>query len=452
MKTMTSKRYPNLPADAEESARAVSEPQAASGCDAGRRGERGGPRPETEAKYREAVELYVATDLTTRQISERCGVPLGGFRSYLSRFHRELVFARHGVICSESQAAQQRLRGKRGQTSTAHAKYREAVAACDDEDYLELNVSQIARRFGLDGTGLANQLRRHYPDILERREQERRRRGLADNQQRGVRPWCRERYAGAVELLRTTEMTVPEAAEACGVPAHGLSQHLLFYHHDLQDRRFGLREQAKGRKRKGRMTGNGQRHESKPEFRERYREAVRLYRQTPLTVREIADKLGMNRHTLAGYLQTWCRETAFERRGAEYSEKANISDTKHYLRSTAAKYAPAIERLRRSDLPTSKVAAEFGLHPDVFRQYLKEHEPELYVRRGMMRSAGGRAVSRRSMEKYAEAVRLYETTDEDLQTIAQRLGLVYNSLGGFMRRHFPELLARHKGKATGPKG
>lgn len=29
MKTMTSKRYPNLPADAEESARAVSEPQAA---------------------------------------------------------------------------------------------------------------------------------------------------------------------------------------------------------------------------------------------------------------------------------------------------------------------------------------------------------------------------------------------------------------------------------------
>lgn len=398
------------------------------------------------------MELYVATDLTTRQISERCGVPLGGFRSYLSRFHRELVFARHGVICSESQAAQQRLRGKRGQTSAAHAKYREAVAACDDEDYLELNVSQIARRFGLDGTGLANQLRRHYPDILERREQERRRRGLADNQQRGVRPWCREQYAGAVELLRTTEMTVPEAAEACGVPAHGLSQHLLFYHHDLQDRRFGLREQAKGRKRKGRMTGNGQRHESKPEFRERYREAVRLYRQTPLTVREIADKLGMNRHTLAGYLQTWCRETAFERRGAEYSEKANISDTKHYLRSTAAKYAPAIERLRRSDLPTSKVAAEFGLHPDVFRQYLKEHEPELYARRGMMRSAGGRAVSRRSMEKYAEAVRLYETTDEDLQTIAQRLGLVYNSLGGFMRRHFPELLARHKGKATGPKG
>ena len=411
------------------------------------------PQPKTTERYREAVELYRSTRLSCREISRTCSVSLSGLKGHICKYHRHLMLARYDISCDKEEAGTIRLGQLRGQQPATRAEYKEAVEARSSSmDYIEYNVSQIARRFGLDGTGLANQLRRHYPDILERREQERRRRGLADNQQRGVRPWCRERYAGAVELLRTTEMTVPEAAEACGVSAHGLSQHLLFYHHDLQDRRFGLREQAKGRKRKGRMTGNGQRHESKPEFRERYREAVRLYRQTPLTVREIADKLGMNRHTLAGYLQTWCRETAFERRGAEYTEKANISDTKHYLRSTAAKYAPAIERLRRSDLPTSKVAAEFGLHPDVFRQYLKEHEPELYARRGMMRSAGGRAVSRRSMEKYAEAVRLYETTDEDLQTIAQRLGLVYNSLGGFMRRHFPELLARHKGKATGPKG
>lgn len=90
---------------------------------------------------------------------------------------------------------------------------------------------------------------------------------------------------------------------------------------------------------------------------------MRLYRQTPLTVREIAARLGMNRHTLAGYLQTWCRETVFERRGAEYTEKATISDTKHYLRSTAAKYAPAIERLRRSDSPRRKSPQSSGCIP-----------------------------------------------------------------------------------------
>lgn len=404
------------------------------------------PRSETVARYREALDLYASTDMTTVRICRQCGVPLFGFRSYLQRFHRELLLSRHGMECSATQVAQVRLAGKRGQTPTARAKYGDAIAACDDEAYLGLNVAQIARLFGLDGTALGNQLRQHYPDILERREQERRRQGLADNLHRGMHPWCREQYAGAVELLRTTEMTVPEVAEMCNVSMSGLSHHLLFYHQDLLDERFGMREQSKGCKRKGRMTGNGQCHEPQPEIRERYREAERLYRETPLAIPEIADRLGMNRHTLSGYLYSWCRETAFARRGAEYREGASLSDTKHYLPSTAAKYAPAIERLRHSDLSTSKVASEFGLHPECFRQYLKEHFPELYVRQGMTRAANGRIVLRRSMEKYAEAIRLYETTNENLKSIARRLELPYNSLGGFLRRNFPELIARRDGR------
>lgn len=412
-----------------------------------RNGKKTVPRPETVARYREALDLYAATGMPAVRICEQCGVPLSGFRSYLQRFHRELLLERHGKECSAQQARQTRLAGKRGQTPAARAKYGDAIAACDDEAYLDLNVAQIARRFGLDGTALGNQLRQHYPEILERRERERRRRGLADNLHRGMRLWCREQYAGAVGLLRTTEMTVPEAAEACGVSVHGLSQHLLFYYKELLNERFGMREQAKDCKLKGRMTGNGQRHEPRPEVRERYREAERLYRETPLTIPEIADRLGMNRHTLSGYLQTWCRETVFARRGAEYREGASLSDTKHYLPSTAAKYAPAIERLRRSGLPTAKVASEFGLHPECFRAYLREHFPELHARQGMTRAANGRTVSRRSMEKYAEAIRLYETTDEDLKSIALRLGLTYNSLGGFLRRNFPELIAR-RGEAA----
>lgn len=420
-----------------------------SGIPQGRRaGRESHPRPETVARYREALALYASTDMTAARICEQCGVPVGDFRAYLQRFHRDLLFARHGMECSAQQAQQTRLAGKRGQTPAAHAKYGEAIAACDQEAYLEFNVAQIARLFGLNGTALGNQLRRHYPDIVERRERERRLRGLADNQQRGVRPWCREQYAGAVELLRSTEMTIPEAAEACGVSMHGLSQHILFYHQDLLDQRFGMRQQAKACKRPGHMSGNGQRHEPQPETRERYREAERLYRETPMTVREIADSLGLNRYTLYGYFQTWCRDAAFARRGAEYREGASLSSTKHYLSSTAAKYAPAIERLRRSGLPTAQVAAEFGLHPECFREYLREHEPELCARQGMTRTENGRTVSRRSMEKYAEAIRLYETTDENLRSIALRLGLTYNSVGGFLRRNFPELIARRNGQAA----
>ena len=52
------------------------------------------------------------------------------------------------------------------------------------------------------------------------------------------------------------------------------------------------------------------------------------------------------------------------------------------------------------------MAAEFGLHPECFRQYLKEHEPELHAALGMVKTDKGRVMSRQSMGKYAEALRL----------------------------------------------
>ena len=383
--------------------------------------------------------------MSIRAICVRCGVSYAGFRSYLYKYRRDLLLSRHGVaVSSTSDAAHTRLRGRRGQTAAARAKYGDAIAACGDTAYIEYNVSQIAHMFKLNPTGLSNQLRSHCPEFLERRERERQRLGLSDNQQRGVRPWCREQYAEAVKLLRTTEMTVSEVAEKYGVSFTGLRQHVCFYHKDLQQVRSEKRERAKTLTQKGHMTGNGCRHEPRAVTRERYREAVRMYAQSALTIREIAEMTGVNRSSLCSYLRVWCREETFARRGAEYREGASLSQTKQYKKPTAAKYAPAIERLRTENLPTSEIAAEFGLHPEVFRQYLKEHEPELYARQGMMRAPNGRSISRRSMEKYAEALRLYETSGEELKPIARRLGLNYNSLGGFIRRNYPALIRNHK--------
>ena len=211
----------------------------------------GGADPRTAEKYREAVGLYGSTVLSVRAICARCGVSYAGFRSYLYKYRRDLLLSRHGVaVPSVSDAARTRLRGCRGQTASARAKYGDAIAACGDAKYIEYNVSQIAHLFGLNPTGLSNQLRAHCPGLLERRERERQRLGLADNQQRGVRPWCREQYAAAVKLLRTTELTLPEVAEKCGVSFTGLRQHVCFYHKDLQQTRSELRERAKTQKRK----------------------------------------------------------------------------------------------------------------------------------------------------------------------------------------------------------
>lgn len=406
------------------------------------------PLPVSEAKYSRALELYATTNMSIRAICTQSEVSYPAFQSYLYKYHRDLLLARYGKQYPSMLVSASILHHNRGQTPVAHAKYKDAIAACDNMNYIEYNVSQIARIFGVNPTGLGNQLRAHYPKLIERRERERQRRGLADNQQRGVRSWCKEQYAEAVELLRTTELTVSEVAERCGVSFTGLRQHVCFYHKDLQQVRSEMRERAKTQKRKGRVTGSGRRHEPKPGSRERYREAVRMYAQSALTIREIADMTGVNRSSLCSYLRVWCREETFARRGAEYHEGANLSQTKQYKRPTAAKYADAIARLKKSGLPTAVVAAEFGLHPDCFRQYLREHEPELHARQGMMTAGNGRIVSRRTMEKYAEALQQYETTDEPLISIARRLGLNYNSLGGFVRRNYPELIERHRNKSS----
>ena len=165
------------------------------------------------------------------------------------------------------------------------------------------------------------------------------------------------------------------------------------------------------------LTGNGV-----PEDKAR---AVELYRTTALTAAQIAKSTNVSESGLRYHLRTWHRNLMLERRGGTVPDTADcidLSSQKRYLKSTAEKYAPAIERLRAGGMPTAAAAAEFGLHPETFREYLYEHEPELAARLGMTRLADGRQVLARSMEKYGEAVRLYETTTEPLRSIADRLG------------------------------
>lgn len=146
------------------------------------------------------------------------------------------------------------------------------------------------------------------------------------------------------------------------------------------------------------------------------------------------------------YLQTWHKELVCQRKGLPYEEGVPVdwSKVRKYNPATKAKYAEAIRELKESGKPTAIVAAEFGLHPECFRQYLKEHEPKLYARQGMTKTSEGKVVLRRSMEKYEEAVRLYGATPESLKSLADRFGVNVCSLRDFIKRHFPELIERHR--------
>lgn len=406
-----------------------------------------GCKPETEAKYRPALELFATTDLSYVEICKRCGVSVSGFSRYICTYHRHLMLKRNGIKCTPEEALGIKVKQMRGQHPRTHAKYKEAIAACDSMEYIECNVSEIAREFGLVGTDLANQLRKHYPDVLEFRERTRQQLGINDNLPRGMRPWCREQYAEAVELLRSNRyITVQEAADRCNVSYSGLEQHLIFYHKELVENRIKIREGAVRQQRKGQITGRGTPHAPSTETIERYAEALELFRTTPLSARKIAKQTGVSLKGFYEYLRTWHMDLICLRKGVDYDEETRVdwSSVRRYNPATAAKYAEAIDRLKEGGLSTASVAAEFGLHPECFRGYLKEHEPELHAALGMKKIGNGKTVSHRSLEKYQEAIRLYDTTLEPLKSISRRLGLNSCSLGQFIQRNYPELMERRK--------
>lgn len=399
---------------------------------------------DVESRYCVALELYRTTGLSIRAICRQAQVSFGGFQSYIHRYHRELLFARHGITLSQEEAVVARLRKKSGQSAATHAKYKDAIEACDDLAYIEFNVSQIARMFRLNPSALGNQLRNHYPEILERREKERRRLGVNDNLHRGVKHWCKEQYAIAVEHLSVTDDTIRQTADLYHLSYSGLREHLLYYYKDLIRKRANKREKAKANKIRGELTGNGGRHEPTPYSVEKYREAIRLYRTTAMTQEEICAETGVTVMGLRHHLRIWNKELIQEHRDVDgRQERIRFSGTKRYLKSTAAKYAAAIERLKSTGLPTAEVAKQFGLNPETFRVYLHEHEPELAATLGMTTLANGKLVLARNAVKYEEAVRLYETTIEPLKSIARRLELPYNSLGSFVRRNRPDAIVAH---------
>ena len=406
-----------------------------------------GCKPETEAKYRPALELYAATDLSIAEICRQCGISTSGFSRYIGIYHRHLMLERNGIKCDREEAGDIKISQRRGQRPETHAKYKEAIAACDSMDYIEYNVSQIAREFGLDGTNLGRQLRTDYPEVLEFRERSRQRLGLDDGLPRGTRPWCREQYAEAVELLRADRyVTVQEAADRCNVSYSGLEQHLIFYHKELVDNRIKVRKKAVRQQRKGKITGRGTLHTPKPETVEVYAEALHLYRTTPMSVRKIAKQIGVSLRGFYDYLQTWHKDLVCQRKGIPYEEGKPVdwSSVRRYNPATAAKYADAIAKLKKGGLTTAKVAAEFGLHPECFRQYLKEHEPELHANLGMKKTENGGVMAPHSMEKYKEALHLYATTTESVKSLARQFGFNDCSFGQFIRRQFPELHEQHQ--------
>lgn len=400
-----------------------------------------------EEKYRAPLQLYKDTDMTITEICRECGVSRAGFAAYIYRCHRALMYARHGIATT---APDHKMKKNKGQNPQTRKKYRKAIEACDSEEYIHLNVSQIARMFNLSGTALGNQLKAHYPEIIERREKERQRRGIADNYPRGPRKQAVETYSEAVELLRTSDMTIEEVAEKCKISFTGLRQHVLLYHKDIVVFRQNRRQQGKQTPRVGKISGSGKIRCPRAEYTERFQEALTLYRTTSLPVKRICKMTDTDLQAFRNHLRMWHKRLIFKRLGIELSEtqsdRESLDGIKRSNPWTAEKYAPAIAELASGAGSVEGIARKYGFVPEVFRTYLREHHRQLWQSMGMVEMPNGRKVLRRSYEKYEPAIKAYETTTESLRSIASRMGIAYNSIGGFIRRNMPEVIQRHNSR------
>ena len=93
-----------------------------------------------------------------------------------------------------------------GQSPETEQKYREAVQACMSILNLSLNVADIARMYHLDPQCLRGQLKRHYPDIIPKRNELREKLGYVVFDQSRLHQSSMEKYVPAVKMLKDTKI------------------------------------------------------------------------------------------------------------------------------------------------------------------------------------------------------------------------------------------------------
>lgn len=331
-----------------------------------------------------------------------------------------------------------------GQRPETSAKYRDAILACSDIGHIGMNISGIAREFGLSPAALNNQLRRHFPEIIPDREALRRRLGIADGIFRGATRASVQQYSRAVHLLETTDLSVQEVAERCGVSYSGLREHILYYHKRIAEARHLTRVAASGRElRYGEKNGSNQPHMPRKETVERYAQALELLRTTSLPITEICYRCGVRTGAFRSYLYNWHKDDMLRRRVDGPAPIPSASEPKRYSVSAAERYAPAMALLRSGSSMHDAAFAAGITSTDRLRWYVREHDPELAARvkaSNRVLLPNGTSCKRESWEQFKDAAEEYLAADVPVTELAARYGLNAKSLRTFLRKHFPSVV------------
>lgn len=340
-----------------------------------------------------------------------------------------------------------------GQREDTQERYAEAVRACSSIDFLSKSISEIAREFGLDPECLRNQLRRHFPEVIPRRDQLRRSLGINVKTSRGVSPSTLAKYAPAIAMLRDTSLTLHEVAEKCNVPFHGLRQHMLFYHKDVAELRLGKRLSAISKPAKpGEMNAAGRIRAPRKESRALYGKAVKLYRTTGRLAVDIAVECGLEPRNLLKYIARWHRDD-MELRQRVRSEQADLrrqmfKERRNGSREVKAeqRYSPALPLIEQG-ATYQEAARQLGIDVGRLSWWVRNHYPEMDGRakqNAWVMLPDGTRLKRQRWQVYQEAAHAYCVTDEPMKDIAKRLNLPLSTLNRFLQTAYPAAVERRK--------
>ena len=337
-----------------------------------------------------------------------------------------------------------------GQSPETEQKYREAVQACMSIMNLSLNVADIARMYSLDPQCLRGQLKRHYPEVIPRRNELRAMLGYAVLDQSRLHQSSMEKYVPAVKMLKETDLTVKEVAERCGVTYLGLQQHLIYYHKDVAELRLGKRMQAlSGPVSVGEKDCNNRPVGPSATMQARYAPAIKMAEETDLPLTEIALRCGVEPRGLQGYVQKWHRDLMEERQRKREEALLQRKEAAQPKVSRAeivrVQYTPTVDMIR-SGMSLSEAASAVGTSPDNLRSWLKSHYPEVLdiSRNGMTKTPEGVTMKRATYERYVVIAQyMAEHPGEGSVDVAKRFGVPVSSMNKVLARCFSDVWGKH---------
>ena len=426
-----------------------------------------GQHPKTEAVYRDAIMACQSIDnleFTITDIARKYQLKPECLRNQLKRHFPE-VFARREKMRDTLGYSRP---GNRGLKKATVEKYADAIQTLRET---HLTIREVAERCNVSYQGLQQHLLFYHKDIAESRLLYRTDALLKTVDRndwkgsasptggvRGPKPETVALYAQALELYRTTDLTIRQIAAQCNVPLQNLACYIRkWYREDM------------GKRRLKRLERRYDSHNNGEKKMDMSVQAVAWRRYAP--VLEML-RQGASFHEAAieaccttNNLRNWVK--------ANYPDLAKIVMAANMVplpegtkckRESWDYFKDAVKEYCETDTPLKHIAGSHGIRATSLRAFLVKHFPSAIARRREREAkkqehrrkawAESKVKAQLKMEayyravrdKYAEAIELYATGDYSTEQLATQFGFSPHAFASYLHAHYPDLVEKRRAK------